>query len=122
MKTHILDILQFIYNLIGYSYYNSIIANEYNFDSFLLNIIQSHKCDIKIDQKIIQSLFQIVSLICNTTSSSPVIQKFIDLMCPINGKYLSIYQPLYIQKMQEIIKMQEEMKKKREKMYSAIKI
>ncbi|KAK8887103.1 hypothetical protein M9Y10_038140 [Tritrichomonas musculus] len=102
-SSHNHDILHFVYNLMGYSYYNSIIANEYNFDFFLLSIIQTHKCDLEFDQKILQSLFQIVSLICFTTSSSPVIQKFIDLLCPINGKYLSIYQPLYIQKLQEII-------------------
>lgn len=101
------NILQFIYDLLNYSYFNAIVANEYNFDAFLLGIIQSHKSDLHYNQTIILSLFKLVSLICSRVGSAPVVQKFIDLMAPINGNHLSKYQPLYIQKMTEIINLTE---------------
>ena len=96
-------ILQFIYNLISYSYSNSIIANEHNFDSNLLDLINFHKNDDDYDVSIINMLFSIVTQICCAIGSAPVIQKFINLMSPIDGKYLSKYEPLYIQKLNDII-------------------
>ncbi|OHS93239.1 hypothetical protein TRFO_40465 [Tritrichomonas foetus] len=97
------EILTFIHSLLSYSYSNAIAANESNFDANLLEFINSHKYDNDYDPEVIELLFSIISLICCAVGSAPVIQKFIDLMSPIKGKFLSKYEPLYIQKMTEII-------------------
>ena len=85
----LLECTQTLYDICKSSEKNCIKAHEGELDLFCIELLSQQKTKQEVDMDIIHSLLSIVDLISSTVSSVSVVQSFISLFCPIEGKFLS---------------------------------
>lgn len=92
------DVLGFIDDLIQYSSLNAICCHQSGFDLHLVWIIKE-----QTDQKIIEILLQLFQHIASVISSVTVVQKFISLLSPIDGRFVPENEEMVLQTINKII-------------------
>lgn len=92
------SIVTFLYSLVQFTYQNCIIMNRSGIDMLLLEIIDEQK-NHEIDQQVLDCVFSIITLISLVVSSTLVMHRFLSLMFPIEGKYLSNYHQYFVKKL-----------------------
>lgn len=92
MKSAMLvDAISFIAQLCQSSLKNREEAHRGEFDLYLLDLIDSWRNDSSVSPKTFGSVVSLFMRIAGTVSSVAVVQKFISLLCPIDGKYFPFF-------------------------------
>lgn len=92
------DILNFIDSLIGFSYFNTLQLHLAQFDSYIIEVIKKTE-----DEKIVDMLLSIFHHISSVVSCVSVVQNFLSLLSPFEGKNYDRFQQNYIQAMNKIV-------------------
>ena len=88
------DSIAFIARLCQASITNREEAHRGEFDSYLIDLLNIWRNDASFPIKTIASVISLFMMIANTVSSVAVVQKFMSLLCPIDGKYFPAYDKL----------------------------
>lgn len=94
----LLEMVKFVDSLVLFLHYNAIQLRHAKFDLFLIQIIREQK-----DEEIINAMLNLFQHISSVASSIPVVQSFISLLSPFEGRYYSDYQQNYIQTLKKIV-------------------
>ncbi|EAY03410.1 Beige/BEACH domain containing protein [Trichomonas vaginalis G3] len=92
------SVITFLLSLVHFTYQNCIIMNRSGIDMLLLEIIDEQKGG-EIPQSILDGVFSIITSISLVVSSTLVMHRFLSLMFPIEGKYLSCYHQYFVKKL-----------------------
>jgi hypothetical protein len=103
-SSHLVFVLDFLRRLFEFSQQNCITAAHVAFDSFLLDLMNTHKYDDQFPEAVFGIILDIVSQIGAIASSARVVQQFISLLCPIENKSVSPHEVLFLQRLNQIIK------------------
>jgi hypothetical protein len=104
LKSPILtEILGFLLSLVRFSFQNCVIATQFGFDAFLLDLVNEHNGDDFLSESVLDSIFKIVRHIGAVASRPSVVQKFIALMCPIDGQRVSSLELFYMSQMNKLL-------------------
>lgn len=101
-STKLCDVLNFVKQLVNYSFTNSIKVSNAGFDVDLLDIVREHRFDDFLSERAVQMIFEIIGHVSCVVGSAQVVQRFITLFAPENGR-LSKYHNFFIKNLTDII-------------------
>lgn len=84
-----IKVINYIIKLCLYDSENCVACHEGRLDFFVLETIRSIWDDESANKEYLESLFKLFEAISTSSCSLEIIEKFISLLSPINGKYLS---------------------------------
>jgi len=87
----LIESVRVLIDLFSYSQRNMIKAHEGELDMFIISVLQEKSSSEFIDICSIQALFDILKLITQTTCSVAVVQHFISILCPVDGRFLPVF-------------------------------
>ncbi|EAY14123.1 Beige/BEACH domain containing protein [Trichomonas vaginalis G3] len=85
----IFDCISKLASIISSSQYNSIKAHEGELDLFCINYLFEKKSNDDVDLNLVDALLDLIDRITERSCSVGVVQSFISLFCPVDGRYLS---------------------------------
>lgn len=91
-----ISVLSSLKNWLHHSFYNAEAIHENDIDIFLLDYAYSHSMDLVQSPIITKYIFHILSDTNKIVASQAVVQKYIDLILPINSMFVNIYVPFVI--------------------------
>jgi hypothetical protein len=102
-SANMLENLDFIIQLLDYSFQNSVILNRAAFDVYLLDLVNSHKNDNFFNEEVLRKIFDIVSHIARISCSPNLFLKFVSLLCQSEDQIISKYEKLFLNSIMRII-------------------
>jgi hypothetical protein len=97
------EILAFLRGLIDFTIQNCLIATHAGFDAVLVDLVNEHKGDDFFSEAVLEQIFEIVRRIGFVASSTVVVQKFIALLCPIEGQRVSPFELFFMKQMTKML-------------------
>ena len=97
-------------NTLSRCLYNSLAFHLGEIDLFFLDFIEQHKNDKELN-KIVVDVLELLLYICSRVASPIVVQKYINLLCPIEKKTVSIYFKMLITSLIKLVNLDQKMKK-----------
>lgn len=85
----IFDCTKKLASIISGSQYNSMKAHEGELDLFCINLLFEQKSNENVNFDLIDALLDLIARISAKSCSVGVVQSFISLFCPVDGRYLS---------------------------------
>jgi hypothetical protein len=104
----LLENLDFIIQLLEYSFQNSVILNRAAFDVYLLDLVNSHKNDNFFNKEVMGKMFDIVSHIARISCSTNLFLKFVSLLCQSEDQIVSKYENLFVTSIMRTIRLTNE--------------
>ena len=96
------DSITFIAKLCQSSVKNREEAHRGEFDSYLIDLLNKWRNDSSFPIKTVASVISLFMMIANTVSSVAVVQKFMSLLCPIDGKFFPVYSKLIVKSLSSL--------------------
>ena len=90
-STMLVDAISFIAQLCQSSVKNREAAHRGEFDLYLIDLLNEWRNDSSIPVKTFASVVSLFMMIAGTVSSVASVQKFMSLLCPIDGKYFPFF-------------------------------
>ena len=82
-----IEFIRDVTNIVKYSLYNTIVIKDSKFDEYLLSLVSDIAYDKNDRFKLIDSIFNFLSIVHCRTASASIVSKYIGLICPLEGKY-----------------------------------
>ena len=95
----LLNMINFINSLVAYSNFNAKQLRSANFDLFLIKEIKNQN-----NENILNAFLDLFQQIATVVSCVSVVQSYISLLSPIDGKYYPEFQQNYIKTMSQIVR------------------
>ncbi|OHT13738.1 Beige/BEACH domain containing protein [Tritrichomonas foetus] len=92
------EVIKFINSLVTFSNYNAIQLRNANFDMYLVKIIKEIK-----NEEILELFLNLFQQIASVISCVSVVQRYISLLSPIEGKFYPFFQRNYIRTLNKIV-------------------
>ena len=105
------DFIHETMGLLSGSYMNCLAFHIGEIDLFFLDFIESHKMDKK-KQPIVSSVMEILTYIFSRVASPITVQKYINLLSPVEGKVLPVYYKTFAETLINIVAMNTKMRRR----------
>ena len=97
------SVFKFLAKVCTFSHVNAILCHQGGVDTKILEFVDSCKAKDSDPTNIISSAFPVLIKIASVVSSTPVVHRFISLLCPIEGRYISKMHAIFLETMANII-------------------